>query len=609
MIAVDEREFEEFVRRNPEEALRLIVKAFKPRELLKIGDRSYVNAFKYPESRFDSKDLTPNGGSLQVLKGDMLQPLRDPSKTFTDQVLIPPSQLIFQLGGRIYSKSGLPETAGRIAGGLTDARAVIQQALNVLDGIGGSAFLKNGVYELKSIGATVGGQTIGLFIPDNVELVGESWNAVIKQADGLKLRHIIAPKKMLDEGTLTPSVFNKNVRIANLKIDGNWDKQGYDATVRGCYGIYGKFDYSTLENLYGVSIGEDSGGFVLIYGEHNFLKNIHGENLKSYGNSELASVLMFTTSRARHNLAVGVYGKNNVSYALVLDDYCEDNHAIGVFDIGGAGALRVGAGSQRNVVEGVYSINAKLRGIKVVHGLDIEIKSPIILNSYYTGIFMNPAAGAVIGRVKIDGGLIYNCVTSGVNDPDIGLKCGVFINASDVEVYDLRCIDDRATKIHDVAGKYQGTRVKIIGGLYDGANYEALDVAFTYGLVKGVTVRNAPWGIYETGDPDYNLIADNDVSAITTAAQRIRIIGSHTKALNNLGFNPQSASTPTVPASPATFGPYSYPVMVVVYGGTVSDISIRGLSTGLTSGTFHLYPGDTITITYTATPTVKIYPL
>jgi hypothetical protein len=80
------------------------------------------------------------------------------------------------------------------------------------------------------------------------------------------------------------------------------------------------------------------------------------------------------------------------------------------------------------------------------------------------------------------------------------------------------------------------------------------------------------------------------------------------KVLNNPGYNPQSASTPTVPPSPATFGPYPYPVTIIVYGGTVSDISIRGLSTGLTSGTFYLYPGDTLTITYSVAPTVKIYP-
>jgi len=126
---MNDEEFEEFIRRNPNGAMKLIVKAFEEKELLKIGNRSYVNAFRYPESRFDVKDLMPNGGSLQVLKNpDMLQPLSDPGKLFTDKYVIPPSSLIFKWADRIYDKKWW----GEIAGGLTDAATVIQQAVNAL---------------------------------------------------------------------------------------------------------------------------------------------------------------------------------------------------------------------------------------------------------------------------------------------------------------------------------------------------------------------------------------------------------------------------------------------------------------------------------------------
>jgi hypothetical protein len=145
---MNKKEFEEFLKQNPEEVMRIIVKAFKEKELLKIGNRSYVNAFKNPESYFDIKDLMPNGGSLQVLKSDMLQPLRDPSKTFTDQVLIPPSQLCFTLAGKYYSKSGLPETAGMIANG-RDANTVIQSAINALTN-SGKIFIKESIYPMTS---------------------------------------------------------------------------------------------------------------------------------------------------------------------------------------------------------------------------------------------------------------------------------------------------------------------------------------------------------------------------------------------------------------------------------------------------------------------------
>jgi len=126
---MNEKEFEEFVRRNPQEAMRLIVKAFNEKELLRVGNRSYVNAFKYPESRFDLKDLMHNGGSLEVLKNpDMLQPLSDPGKLFTDKYVIPPSSLIFKWADKVYDKKWW----GQVAGGLPDAAAVIQSALNDL---------------------------------------------------------------------------------------------------------------------------------------------------------------------------------------------------------------------------------------------------------------------------------------------------------------------------------------------------------------------------------------------------------------------------------------------------------------------------------------------
>jgi len=126
---------------------RRIVKLLKPRELLKIGNRSYVNAFKYPESRFDVKDLLDGG---QVDDPSICQVLRDPGKLFTDQVLIPPSQLIFQLAGKTYRKSGLPETAGQMADG-RDARTLVQDAINTLAPNGGVIFFKKAEYAIYDV--------------------------------------------------------------------------------------------------------------------------------------------------------------------------------------------------------------------------------------------------------------------------------------------------------------------------------------------------------------------------------------------------------------------------------------------------------------------------
>lgn len=61
----------------------------------------------------------------------------------------------------------------------------------------------------------------------------------------------------------------------------------------------------------------------------------------------------------------------------------------------------------------------------------------------------------------------------------------------------------------------------------------------------------------------------------------------------------------TVGASPYTYTQsYGKTQMVIVSGGTVTEIEYNGTSTGLTSGAFPLNYGDSLTITYTTAPTM-----
>lgn len=110
-------------------------------------------------------------------------------------------------------------------------------------------------------------------------------------------------------------------------------------------------------------------------------------------------------------------------------------------------------------------------------------------------------------------------------------------------------------------------------------------------------------------------------STVTTDTARFQLFrGSTPSDIQNAytsrwlleGFN---AGTPaitqptppaiTVGASPFTFfNNQSYPVFVTVTGGTVSAITVNGVATGLTSGTFYLAPGSNITVTYSAAPTM-----
>lgn len=74
----------------------------------------------------------------------------------------------------------------------------------------------------------------------------------------------------------------------------------------------------------------------------------------------------------------------------------------------------------------------------------------------------------------------------------------------------------------------------------------------------------------------------------------------------NIGYNPVGRinNTPSVPSSGTAYtSNYNFPCRVFISGGTVTSIAINGTSTGLTSGAFVLDTKETITITYSATPT------
>lgn len=52
----------------------------------------------------------------------------------------------------------------------------------------------------------------------------------------------------------------------------------------------------------------------------------------------------------------------------------------------------------------------------------------------------------------------------------------------------------------------------------------------------------------------------------------------------------------------ASVNPNPVPVNITVTGGTVTVIAVGGVSTGLTTGTFLIPPGGSITITYSVAP-------
>jgi hypothetical protein len=94
-----------------------------------------------------------------------------------------------------------------------------------------------------------------------------------------------------------------------------------------------------------------------------------------------------------------------------------------------------------------------------------------------------------------------------------------------------------------------------------------------------------------------------------------------TTVVNNSGYNPlgtianpwqpsgaliNSGGGSADPVSGRLYTVRQSPKTIIITGGTVSQIAIDGTPTGLAAGVFKLGIGETITVTYSATPTTKV---
>lgn len=113
-------------------------------------------------------------------------------------------------------------------------------------------------------------------------------------------------------------------------------------------------------------------------------------------------------------------------------------------------------------------------------------------------------------------------------------------------------------------------------------------------------------GIYITSSVVGYTIIDNIFENCTTPiADDANVPGKIIQ--NNPGYNPLGNFTaPALPASTATYtNNYGYPCQVQVSGGTVTEITLDGVATGMSTFFGIIPPGGTIAITYSSAPTWK----
>lgn len=112
------------------------------------------------------------------------------------------------------------------------------------------------------------------------------------------------------------------------------------------------------------------------------------------------------------------------------------------------------------------------------------------------------------------------------------------------------------------------------------------------------------YAIAESGGPyTNNIISSNGTVAGTSGVINLNA-SSTAKVFGNTNYNPVGPKSPAVPATTVAYtNNFGSDAAVFITGGTVTAIAIGGTATGLTSGSFRVPSGQTITLTYSVAPT------
>lgn len=144
--------------------------------------------------------------------------------------------------------------------------------------------------------------------------------------------------------------------------------------------------------------------------------------------------------------------------------------------------------------------------------------------------------------------------------------------------------------------------IEIASGMTSGS-FSIIGCRSSNGWQQGNTQSN---GInFDSGTYTSGQIVDCDLRNNTNNALALNGATGTLHIANNQGHNPVGHITsPSMPSSTVAYtNTTGYDCMVTITGGTVTVIAVGGTATGLTSGTFRVPANQSITLTYSSTPT------
>lgn len=463
--------------------------------------------------------------------------------------------------------------------------ACIQAAIDYVEGVGGgSVLVREGTYTIEAT----------LTINDNVLVCGVGYKTILKANTNLN-------DNLIEN---TDSVGgNSSITIEKMLLDGNKANQSSgsnhciffdnvdtflisDVLTKDCYGSDGIYidncNNIIVKNIYasggdGAAVGLESTNYGLI---SSVIGNAGVELIDLNYDVKYISISDCTGYNQTGN-GIDINGcENNVISNCVIIGAPEG------ITISGA-AKGADDNSYRNIVHNCIIKDCTTHGIRVMPDSGLS-------NSKYNSIIGNIVENTTGHGIIIEG--THNkCVGNTIK----GSSASGIICSSDYNIFNDNISIDNGERGIII---YGGTYCIVEGNLIENNTLDGVRLTSNNNSVIGNIIEgNGAYGINEAAGDNSN-ITNNQVR--NNSSGQIVKSGSGTVVYNNPGFNPVGpVGPPSVPASTVNYtNVYGYPCTVVVSGGTVTEIDIDDIATGLTSGIFIIPPGGTINITHSVAP-------
>jgi hypothetical protein len=226
-------------------------------------------------------------------------------------------------------------------------------------------------------------------------------------------------------------------------------------------------------------------------------------------------------------------------------------------------------------------------GINLVYADNVTISNTTVIGAAVYGILCGNSVGVkvsncqVLSTVTVDGIAFFaGCSASSVIDTVVNgtVRDGIHIEANE-------CI---------VIGNSLGNIGR--SGVYIDGSAQHTNIA------SNRIATSTAAAIKETSGCDYTACHNNDVTTSTTID--ISAAGGNSVYEGNIGFNPVGSFAVGGTGSPMTLTADRTATTFTIAGGTVSNITVGGVATGLTSGTFTIPANTSMVVTYSAGPTI-----